>query len=60
MLVKKYNLFLLMTYEKFTYHFSMNISETNTVRAGVEEGDTERISDQRNLQKNKITSNYLL
>lgn len=45
MLVKKYNLFLLMTFEKFTHHFSMNISETNTVRAGVGEGDTERISD---------------
>lgn len=45
MLVKKYNLLLLMTVEKFMYHFSMNISETNTERAGVGEGDTERISD---------------
>lgn len=45
MLVKKYNLFLLMTFEKFTHHFSMNISETNTVKAGAGEGDAERISD---------------
>lgn len=35
MLVEKYNHFLLITFEKFMYHFSKNISETNTVRVEV-------------------------